>query len=229
MALTRALNFCVSISAILFAFCSCRSLRAFSCSSSASCKVPCSLSSALTSISLAIACSSACLTSASPSISRYSALASASALAVPVDATAAHSPCSAMSSWRAASVVFMLAIFCCSILPRASCSIFSASCLALRSCFLVVISMASCTDFCRDSRVRSSTGSTDCISIFVMVKVFAVKTKLSFTLPCSLTPKIADRMSLELFLWKLSKATAATAPLTRDAMALQASPTKSLT
>ena len=40
--------------------------------------------------------------------------------------------------------------------------------LAAASCELVVISMASCTDFCRESLVLWSTGSTDWISMLVM-------------------------------------------------------------
>ena len=44
--------------------------------------------------------------------------------------------------------------------------------LAAASWELVVISMASCTDFCRESRVRWSTGSTDWMSMLVMTRLF---------------------------------------------------------
>ena len=66
--------------------------------------------------------------------------------------------------------------------------------LAEASWELVVISIANCTDFWRESRVLWSTGSTDWISTFVITSRFAVNLKLSFTLKrfdfCNLIVKI---------------------------------------
>ena len=87
--------------------------------------------------------------------------------------------------------------------------------------------MASCTDFCRESLVLWSTGSTDWISMLVMYRLFCLNTKLSRTFSFSLRPNTEARITRAEFLWKSSNGTWATAPLTREAMALQASPTKS--
>eukprot|EP01085_Mycamoeba_gemmipara_P004160 Mycagemm_TRINITY_DN10274_c0_g1::TRINITY_DN10274_c0_g1_i1::g.4160::m.4160 type:complete len:118 gc:universal TRINITY_DN10274_c0_g1_i1:752-1105(+) len=63
--------------------------------------------------------------------------------------------------------------------------------------------------------------------MLVRLSRLASKVNLFLTLPSASTPKTAERMILAEFLWKLSKLTAATAPRTRAATALQASPTKS--
>lgn len=109
--------------------------------------------------------------------------------------------------------------------------------LAAASWELVVISMASWTLRCRASRVLWSTGSTDCTSTLLTTSPFWGKmawsrgwgrTLLSGPLVSRVSkPKTAVRMMRAEFLWKSSKVTEATAPRTRDAMALQASPTKS--
>eukprot|EP00732_Lithocolla_globosa_P002281 Lithocolla_globosa_v1_NODE_1449_length_2569_cov_1158.698886.p4 type:complete len:155 gc:universal NODE_1449_length_2569_cov_1158.698886:1892-1428(-) len=61
----------------------------------------------------------------------------------------------------------------------------------------------------------------------VMTRLFEGNKKRSRTLWSSPTPNTEVRMILAEFLWKSSKATAATAPRMREAMALQASPIKS--
>lgn len=109
--------------------------------------------------------------------------------------------------------------------------------LAAASWELVVISMASWTLRCRASRVRWSTGSTDCTSTLLTTSPFCGKKARSLALGRAKPseplvsdgskPKTAARMMRAEFLWKSSKVTEATAPRTRDAMALQASPTKS--
>ena len=71
--------------------------------------------------------------------------------------------------------------------------------LAAASCELVVISMASCTDFCRASLVRWSTGSTDWMSMLVTTRLLAGKQKRSRTLAFSSSPNTEARMILAEF------------------------------
>ena len=151
----------------------------------------------------------------------------ASALACPVDSTAALCACSSSSSRRDFSASDSSVIFCRSNRPRASCSTRSASCLAEASWELVVISIASCTDFCSESLVRWSTGSTDWMSMEVMTSWFCGKMKRSRTFMLASSPNTEERIILAEFLWKSSNCTPATAPRMREATALQASPTKS--
>ena len=67
------------------------------------------------------------------------------------------------------------------------------------SCEFVVISMASWTDFCSESRVRWSTGSTDWMSMDVMTRLLAGKTKRSRTFILSSKPNTDERMILAEF------------------------------
>jgi len=168
-----------------------------------------------------------CLTSALPWMSAAWALAFASAVAWPVDSTAADAAWSSKSCRRAFSASASSWIFWRSNLPLACCSRRSASCLASASWDLVVISMANCTDFCKASLVRESTGSTDWISMLVMTRLLALNTKRLRGLPSWSVPNTASRIIWADPLWKLSKEWAATIPRTREAIALQASPTKS--
>ncbi len=71
--------------------------------------------------------------------------------------------------------------------------------LAAASWEFVVISIASCTDFCRESLVLWSTGSTDWMSMLVMTRLFWVKANLSRTLFFSSTPNTEARMILAEF------------------------------
>lgn len=59
---------------------------------------------------------------------------------------------------------------------------------------LVVISMANWTDFCKASRVRWSTGSTDWMSILVMFRLLAGKVNLFRILWLSSMPNTEVRM-----------------------------------
>lgn len=71
--------------------------------------------------------------------------------------------------------------------------------LAVASCELVVISMASCTDLMSASRVRWSTGSTDWMSIEVTAKLFCGKSNRSRTLLFSSKPNTDERMMRDEF------------------------------
>jgi len=66
--------------------------------------------------------------------------------------------------------------------------------LAAASWEFVVISMASWTDFWRESRVRWSTGSTAWMSILVTTSLFWGKTNVSRTFMFSSNPNTDDRM-----------------------------------
>ena len=66
--------------------------------------------------------------------------------------------------------------------------------LAAASCEFVVISMASWTDFCSESRVRWSTGSTACMSILVTTRRFWGKMNSSRTFKFSSNPNTDDLM-----------------------------------
>mmetsp|Transcript_139401 Transcript_139401/g.242441 ORF Transcript_139401/g.242441 Transcript_139401/m.242441 type:complete len:258 (+) Transcript_139401:1358-2131(+) len=227
---TQALNFSVSTRA-----------RAAACSSSSAlsrCLKAMSaaffVSSTCSSASIMMVCASArrraMLTWDSPSIWAAAAMARASALLAPVDSIAADSACSARSSSRSFSALALSSMICRSSSPFALCSRRSASCRAAASWDLVVISMASCTDFMRASRVLASTGSTDWISTLVTTRRLFLNSRRSRGLPVALlTPKTAAWMMAAEFLWNVSKGSPATAPRMRDAMALQASPTKSAT
>ena len=71
--------------------------------------------------------------------------------------------------------------------------------LAVASCELVVISMASCTDFCSASLVRWSTGSTDWMSMLVTTRLLDGNTNLLRTFPFSSKPNTEARMILAEF------------------------------
>lgn len=72
---------------------------------------------------------------------------------------------------------------------------------AVASWELVVISMASCTLFCSASRVRWSTGSTDCMSTLLMTRPFWLKRRLGRTASLSSKPKTAVQM-IRFEFWK---------------------------
>lgn len=75
---------------------------------------------------------------------------------------------------------------------------------AVASCELVVISMASCTLFCKASRVRWSTGSTDWMSTLLITKPFWLKRRLDRTASFSSKPKTDEQMILMEF-WKRNR------------------------
>ncbi len=101
------------------------------------------------SASILAACdlSFACSTAASSWIFCASAVDWASALACPVLSTAALSACSSSKFLLSFSASASSKIFCPYNYPLAACSSLSAPCLAAASCEIVVISIASWTDF----------------------------------------------------------------------------------
>mmetsp|Transcript_98551 Transcript_98551/g.274297 ORF Transcript_98551/g.274297 Transcript_98551/m.274297 type:complete len:305 (-) Transcript_98551:542-1456(-) len=226
---TMAPNLEVSISASLRALSSSSSSRAFWCAMCASCSAMEVSSAAVRSMRMALARSSACITSASPLMRLASATAAASALAWPCVSTARLSATKPSSARRDSSASALFLSCCRSSRPLASSSSRLASCFARLSWLLVVISIASWTLFCSDSRVRSSTGSTLCTSTLVMTRPLDSNTNWSRTRPSSYRPKTLLRMMRAECLWKESKLSAATAPRTREARALHESPTKSRT
>mmetsp|Transcript_37335 Transcript_37335/g.91511 ORF Transcript_37335/g.91511 Transcript_37335/m.91511 type:complete len:296 (-) Transcript_37335:1084-1971(-) len=177
----------------------------------------------------AFALSSATFSSVSPVMASAAARACASLVAVPVASTVDDAATSCSSAVRACSACASSSMRCRSRRPFASCSRRSASWRAVASCDLVVISMASCTDFCSASRVRWSTGSTDWMSMLVITRRFATNTRRSRTFARSSRPNTALRITRAECLWKSSNDVAATAARTIDATALHASPTKSPT
>mmetsp|Transcript_43992 Transcript_43992/g.76027 ORF Transcript_43992/g.76027 Transcript_43992/m.76027 type:complete len:347 (+) Transcript_43992:453-1493(+) len=168
-------------------------------------------------------------TAASPSMPAAWARALASAWAWPEVSMAALSARRASSRLRDSSACASFLSFCCCSRPLASSSSRWASWRARASWLLVVISMAICTLFCSESRVSSSTGSTLWMSTLVMTRLLAQNTRLPLILPISSSPKTETRITRAECLWKLSKVSMATAPRTREAMVLQASPVKSRT
>lgn len=160
-------NLRTSISEFLFALSNSIILRALVYSSSEFLAWVSLSNSESASILAACAFSLACSTAASPSILKASALDWASALAWPVDSTAALKACNSSKALLACSALASSKIRCLSNLPLASCSNLSASCLAAASCEFVVISIANWTDFCKESLVLWSTGSTPFISMLV--------------------------------------------------------------
>mmetsp|Transcript_89341 Transcript_89341/g.149145 ORF Transcript_89341/g.149145 Transcript_89341/m.149145 type:complete len:261 (-) Transcript_89341:1471-2253(-) len=163
----------------------------------------------------------------SPSISAAAATAFASALLAPVDSMAADSACSPSRTSRSFSALALSSITCRSRCPFASCSRRSASWRAAASCDLVVISIANCTDFISASRVLGSTGSTPWISTLVTTSRLFLNSSRGLGRPVSrLMPKTAAWMMLDELRWNVSNGSPATAPRTREAMALHASPTK---
>ena len=92
-----------------------------------------------------------CSTAASPSIRADSARLCASAVAWPVDSTAADKACNSRRFLRTSSASASSLIRCLSNKPLASCSRREASCLAAASCeFVVILNRIYCSYFDRN-------------------------------------------------------------------------------
>jgi hypothetical protein len=141
-------------------------------------------------IFLAYASKSEIVTLDFPSISFCYEIAFASAFAYPELLIDSHSACKLYNSFFFSSALASSSIFFFYNAPLASCSYLSAFYFANASCILVVISIASVTDFYNCCFVFSSTGSTLWMSTFVTIKLLFENTNSSFTLPSVLSPKM---------------------------------------
>eukprot|EP01139_Manchomonas_bermudensis_P003285 Amastigsp_a8494_19.p3 type:complete len:280 gc:universal Amastigsp_a8494_19:356-1195(+) len=185
-------------------------------------------SSALEKMFAAWARSCASVTSDSPTMRWAWARACASAVAVPVVSTARDSALSWMSSWRASSTRASSRMRWRASSAMASCSFFFAAFVALASRASVVIEIAIWTDCMSESRVDLSTGSTDWMSTALTTRwLLGNRNSVRRSPVAGSTPNTARLMISAEALWNASKETPATAPRTRDAMALHMSPTKS--